>query len=282
MPTFDTPGPISVTINLGAGDARIRASDRSDTVVQVRPTDSASDDDVRAADETRVEYADGSLLVKAPRLWRRFSPFSEGGSVDVAIELPAGSRLQGDTAMAALRCEGRLGDCRFKTAAGDLQFAQTGELNLSTAAGDIRVDRAAGRTDITTASGEVRVREIDGSAVIKNSNGDIWIGEVTGDLRSSAANGDITVGQAHATATAKTANGNVRIGEVTRGSVLLETAFGDVEIGIREGTAARLDVRTHYGAVRNDMDASEGPGPSGETAEVRARTGFGDILIHRA
>ena len=39
MPTFDTDGPISVTIDLVVGDARITASDRSDTVVEVSPSD---------------------------------------------------------------------------------------------------------------------------------------------------------------------------------------------------------------------------------------------------
>jgi len=30
------------------------------------------------------------------------------------------------------------------------------------------------------------------------------------------------------------------------------------------------------------MDASDGPGPSGDTVEVRARTSYGDIVIHRS
>ena len=39
MPTFDTPEPISVSLELGVGDIRIVAGDRTDTVVEVRPTD---------------------------------------------------------------------------------------------------------------------------------------------------------------------------------------------------------------------------------------------------
>ena len=37
MPTFDTPNPISVEVELGVGDIRIEASDRTETVVEVRP-----------------------------------------------------------------------------------------------------------------------------------------------------------------------------------------------------------------------------------------------------
>ena len=59
MPTFDTPEPISVSLELGVGEVRIAASDRDDTVVEVRPSDPTNSDDVSAAERTRVEYAEG-------------------------------------------------------------------------------------------------------------------------------------------------------------------------------------------------------------------------------
>ena len=282
MPTFDTPGPISVTISLSVGNLMITAGDRAETVVDVRPSDSSADDDVRAAEQTRVEFADGRLLVRAPKNWKRFSPFSDGGSVDVAIELPAGSHVQGDAAMAAVRCTGRLGDCRFKTAAGDIVLGHAGDVHLSTSAGDITIDHAEGNAEITTASGDVRIGAVGGTAVIKNSNGDSWVGGASGDVRMVGANGDIAVARVSSRATAKTANGTIRVGEVVRGSAVLETAYGDVEVGIREGTAAKLNVSTGYGSVRNEMDVSEGPEASDETAEIYARTAMGDIVIHRS
>ena len=67
MPTFDTPEPISVTVEFGVGDLRIVASDRTDTMVEVRPSDPAKKADVTAAEQTRVEYAGGRLLIKAPQ-----------------------------------------------------------------------------------------------------------------------------------------------------------------------------------------------------------------------
>ena len=147
--------------------------------------------------------------------------------------------------------------------------------------GSVTVERAVGQAEVT-ASGEVRIREIDGAAVIKNLNGRTWVGEVSGDLRCNAANGDISVERAGAAVDAKTANGSIRVGEVARGSVALETAFGELEVGIRKGTAALLDVRSRFGRVRNSLEASDGPGPSEETVEVRARTSYGDIVIRRS
>jgi DUF4097 and DUF4098 domain-containing protein YvlB len=282
MPTFDTPEPISVTVEFGVGDLQIVASDRTDTLVEVRPSDPAKKADVTAAEQTRVEFAGGGLLIKAPKNWRQYTPRGSGESVDVTVELPAGSQLRGETGVAALRCRGRLGECRFKTGIGDIQLDQAGAVQLRTGVGDITVERAGGDAELTTGSGSLRIDGIDGTAVVKNSNGDTWIGRVTGDLRVNAANGRISVDQASATVAAKSANGDVRLGEVAHGAVLAQTGFGKVEIGIRDGVAAWLDLNTRYGTVRNDLDTAERPGAGEDAVEVRARTSFGDITIHRS
>lgn len=264
MPTFDTPEPISVTVDLGLGDVRIAASDRSDTVVDVRPTDTSSEPDVRAAEQTRVDYTAGQLLVKGPKQ-RGLGVFSKTGSVDLTIELPAGSHLHGDAGAATFHCQGRLGECRVRTGAGD-----------------IAVDRATGPADVSTGTGKIQLGEIDGSAVVKNSNGDCWIGEIAGDLRVHTARGDIVVGHAGASIDASTSYGDVRVSEISRGSASLRTSFGEIEVGIRTGTAARLDASTKFGRVRNDLAAVAGPAASAETADVRASTSYGDIVIRRA
>lgn len=281
MPVFETLEPISVTIAVGVGDIRITASNRSDTVVSITPSDSSKQADKQAAESTRVEYSQGSLLVKSPRSWKRYTPFGGAESIDVAIELPAGSRVEAEADVANFTSRGRLGECRFTTAVGKIRIDETGPLHVNTSGGNVNVERMTGRAEIT-GSGQISIGEIDGSAVIKNLNGVIWVGEVTGDLRCNSANGDVTIDRALGAVSAKTANGAVRIGEVVRGSVELGTAYGELEVGIREGTAALLDVRSSYGSVRNSLKGSDGPEGSDETVEVRARTSFGDILIHRS
>jgi DUF4097 and DUF4098 domain-containing protein YvlB len=144
------------------------------------------------------------------------------------------------------------------------------------------VDTVAGRADISTGSGRLQVREIDGPAVVKNSNGDSWIGLVTGDLRINAANGDITVDRAGNGVVASTANGAITLGAATRGTASLKTGFGEIEIGIPAGTAARLDVSTSFGRVRNQLESVEGPQETDETLDLRARSSYGDIVIRRA
>jgi DUF4097 and DUF4098 domain-containing protein YvlB len=280
MAHFETPQPISVELELRVADVRVVAGERADTVVQVRPSDSSRRDDVTAAEHTRVEYADGRLLVKAPRRLREWSPRSDGGSIDVEIELPAGSDVRGHTAAGGFRCTGPLGRCELKSSAGEISVDQAARVKLVTA-GDIRLERVAGDAELTTATGDVRAGEIDGSAVVKNSNGDTRIGEVGGDLRVKAANGDIVVERSNGSVIAKTANGRIRVGSIQRGSLVAETASGHIEISIAGGVAAWLDLDTGYGHVRNGLEPTEGPGSADAQVEVRARTGFGDITIRR-
>jgi hypothetical protein len=280
MPKFDTPEPIVATIDVPGGHVRIHAADRADTVVEVRPGDDTEDADIQAVQQTQIDYANGQLLVKAPRNKIR-SLFGRNPSIDLTVELPSGSRIDAK-AWGDVRSHGRIGESTFDIAAGSVRLDQTGRLKLRTAAGDVAVGRSGGHTEVTTSSGRIWIGEIHGTAVVKTSNGDITVGEITGDLRLNTANGDITVDRALAGVAAKTAFGRVRIGEVVRGSVLLESGFGGVELGVREGTAAWLDVSSQHGRVHSDLDAAEGPGPAEETVEVHAHTRFGDVLIRRS
>jgi hypothetical protein len=282
MPTFATPQPISLTVELGVGDIRIVASDRLDTAVDVRPSDPAKKSDVTAAAETHVEYADGRLLVRAPKGWRQYSLRDGGASIDVEVALPTGSSVRVRAGVAAVRSTGRLAACRCQTGVGDIHLEQAGPLEIKSGSGTITVERAFERTEVSTGSGAVQMGSIDGAAVIKNSNGDTWIGAAGGDLRVSAANGDISVDVAQTTVVAKTANGDVRLGEVARGAVLAETGCGQLDVGVRDGVAAWLDLNTHLGNVVNSLDNAHQPEAGEATVEVRARNAFGDITIRRA
>ena len=91
MPTFDTPEPILAIIDLATANVRINASDRADTVVEIRPSDEFSDADVQAAEHTQVEYADGRLLVRADKD-RAAPPSGWGFSLDKLVESPAARR----------------------------------------------------------------------------------------------------------------------------------------------------------------------------------------------
>lgn len=282
MPTFETPAPISISVELGVGDVRISASDRTVTVVEVSPSDPTKKRDVSAAEQTRVEFANGNLLVRGAKGWRGWTPRGgRPGSVAVRIDAPVGSGLSGEAGVVSLRCSGRFGPCRFRNGVGDIQVDEAASVDLRTGAGAISVERVGSVADVKTGTGSVRIGTVGGNAVVRNGNGDTWIGEVAGDARVSAANGEISIDRASAGVVAKTANGRVGLGEVAHGAVVAQSAFGELEIGVRDGVAAWLDLETKFGNVLNELAAAERPEPEEDAVEVQARTSFGDITIHR-
>lgn len=281
MPTFSTPEPISVTVDMEVGAVRVVASDRADTVVEVRPTDPSNPMDVKAAEQTQTDYASGRLQVRTPKQ-RSIGLFWKPGSVEVTIELPSGSELDGAAKVGSFRGTGDLGLCKWKTTMGDIHLERTGPAELRTGMGAVTADVLGGRAEVSTGTGEIRLGSVEGSLLIKNSNGSTWIGDVSGDLQVKAANGDITIGRAGGDVGARTANGSVRVAEVARGATTLKTALGEIEVGLSADSAARLDVDTSFGRIRNELDKVASPAGSAETVDVRAHTSAGDIVIRRA
>ena len=80
------------------------------------------------------------------------------------------------------------------------------------------------------------------------------------------------------------ANVPVRIGEVVRGTVSAISKNGSVEVGIREGSAARLELNTDLGRVYNELTPSDAPEAEEPVAkvEVHASTKLGDVTVRRA
>ncbi len=278
---FETPEPITIDIDLVIGEVWVTASDRTDTVVEVRPRSESSKSDRRIADLTTVDYASGRLTVRAPKNWLRYSTFSAGPSIDIVIDVPARSDLLVDAHWATFRCEGPLGECRFNTG-GAIRLGHAATLDVDTSAGDVIADRVDGDVRVTTGSGKVRIGSVGGVSTLKNSSGECWLGEAGGDVVVNTASGDITIDRALAGVKARTAYGAVRLGEVVRGSIDLQTSYGAIDIGIRNGTAAWLDVGSRNGRVYNALAETPGPRETDETAEIRASNSYGDIMIRRS
>jgi hypothetical protein len=284
MPTFQTNEPIDLSIEISHGAAHVIASDRTDTVVAVNPSDRNRPEDVEAAEKTAVGLANGTLSIKQRKPGGLAAPvigWKRRGAVDVTVELPERSSLRVDTGVADVRGDGRLGDVSVTTGAGDVRLDRTGALRVRIGAGHVTVEEALGRVDIV-AAGEMTIGLVAGDADIKSLNGRTRIGRIAGDVKVKSANGDITIDDAGGDVTVKTANGNVRLGQVARGSVSIETAAGGLEIGVREGTAAWIDATTKSGRINNQLTPTDDPEPSAETVQVRARTSFGDVLITRS
>jgi hypothetical protein len=280
MPAFSTPAPIDVAINLQVGRIEVFASDRADTVVTVSPSNPTRGVDRRGAEETTIDWNSERLTIVGPR--PRLSWIGPTESVDITVELPLASRLTAEIAVGSVRTEGRLGATRIKNLTGSVDIDTTGDLWVRAGHGTATVVMADGELEITADHGQIRIGTVTGSAVLAASHGSIAVGESGGDLEAKLSYGDLGITRALASVTAKTAYGSIRLAEVSSGSIQLESGYGQITIGVRQGIPAWLDLSSKDGHVRNELDASRAPETTEQTVAIRARTQYSDIEIRRA
>ncbi len=276
MPTFDTPGPIAATVVVAGAQVRVTASDRTDTVVLVEPIEKASKKDVKVANKTKVDFAGGQLSVKTT------VSGDENGSVVITIDLPAGSSLVAYLAHSSVHADGSLGECELHMASGRVQLDRINALQANIAAGQVAIGHIAERADIDGAAFAMRISEVKDTVKLSSSGGQTWIGHARSDLDLSSGSGGFDIDRADGSVTAKTGNGAIRIGRVTRGQAELLNGSGNIEVGISEGTAARVDANSERGSVRISVPSQENPDTSDDKVTVHARTRHGDIIIQRA
>ena len=276
MPAFDTPGPIAATVVVAGAQVRVTATDRTDTVVLVEPIDQASQKDVKVASKTKVDLAGGQLSVKTTDSGDR------NGSVAITIGLPAGSSLVAYLAHSSVHADGSLGECELHLASGQVQLDHISALQANIAAGEVTIGHIAERATIDGAAFALRISEVGDTVKLSNSGGQTWIGHASADLDLSSGHGGFDIDRADGSVTAETGDGAIRIGRLTRGQAELMNGSGNIEVGISEGTAARVDASSTRGSVRNSVPPQDNPDPSDNEVAVHARTRYGDIIIQRA
>ena len=275
MPTFATPAPITAAVQVAGAQVRVTASDRTDTVVLVEPINEASASDLKVASKTEVGFAGGQLTVKTT------VSGDKRGSVAIAIDLPADSRLVANLAYSSVHADGPLGACELHMASGQVQLDHIDALQANIAAGEVAIGHIAGRADIDGGALAVRIGEVEGPVGIASSGGRAWIGHAAADLELSSGSGGFDIERADGSVTATTASGAIRIGRLTHGQAKLMSGSGDIEVGISEDTAAYIDVNSERGAVRNSVASPENADASDTQVTVHARTRHGDIIVQR-
>jgi DUF4097 and DUF4098 domain-containing protein YvlB len=179
MQTFDTPAPISTVLDIPAGRVQVTATDRADTTVEVRPSNASKGRDVKAAEQTTVDYTDGVLRIHTHTARNQY--FGPSGSLEVTIALPAGSHVQAKTAASELRGVGRLGDVTFEGAYHQIKIDEAASVHLTAIDGDVEVGRLDGPAEISTTRGDIRITEaVRGTVVLATQSGDISVSAATG------------------------------------------------------------------------------------------------------
>jgi DUF4097 and DUF4098 domain-containing protein YvlB len=193
MLQFATAAPAAVTVDLPAGRIQVIAADRADTTVDIRPADPAKKRDVTAAEQATAVMEDGVVRIAAAA--PRSGLLGATGSLEITVQVPAGSRIEARADAAEFRGVGRLGDVTVTGAAGAVKIDEAATVHLTAQAGDITLGRLTGSAEISTLQGDIRVAEAtSGTVVLRTRKGDVTVGAATGvsaSLDASTALGRI-------------------------------------------------------------------------------------------
>jgi len=178
MQKFDTPAPIAAVLDIPAGRVQFIAADRADTTVEIRPANASKGRDVKTAEQTTVEYSDGVLRIEVPA---KNQLLGTSGSVEVTVQLPAGSRVEAKAAATKFRTVGRLGDVTFDGAYDQIKVDEAASAHITAVAGDVLVGRLTGPAEISTSKGDIHITEATrGTLTLRTQAGDVTIGAAPG------------------------------------------------------------------------------------------------------
>jgi hypothetical protein len=179
MKKFDTTTPVSVVLDIPSGRVQVIAADRADSTVEVRPVNAGKGRDVKAAEQTSVTYDDGVLRIRTESTGNRL--LGPTGALEVTVQVPTGSRLEGRSGGAELRAVGRLGKVAFEGAYRRTKVDEAASLRLAALDGDVEVGRLTGPAEIETGRGDISIAEASsGTVVLRTGMGDISVAAAPG------------------------------------------------------------------------------------------------------
>lgn len=269
--TFETPGAISLYVELGAGNLRVSAEPVAETTVTV---------DGRDADEATVERRGDEVVVLAPH--RKAGFFSPSSELRVSVVLPTDSELATKLGSADLVAQGRYATSRIRSGSGDLRIDElAAEAVVETGSGDVAIDAAHGDLRVKCGSGDVAIRQLGKSVVISTGSGDVTLGTAEHDVVVKSGSGDVEVKRVQDDLSVSTASGSLAVGTILRGTVKARVVSGDVRIGIPAGVPVWTDVSSVSGRVSSTLESAGRPEEGQDYVEIRATTVSGDIHLEQ-
>jgi DUF4097 and DUF4098 domain-containing protein YvlB len=263
--SFETARPPTLDLSLRSGSIEIETTGGTTTEVELS-AGGDSEEARRLLDDARIELrGDDEIVVSVPK--PGFFGFLRDLDLRLSIRTPDGAVIEAETATADVRGRGRFGS-----------------LEARSASGGVEVETVVGDAVVKTASGDVEVADVGGAAVVNTASGDVRLGRVVGETVVKSASGDVRVREAGSGVNVSTASGDQRIGSVAVGSVALQSASGDIEVGIAKGSNVWVDARAMSGSTTSELELGEAE-PVADDAplvELRATTMSGDVSVLRA
>lgn len=276
---FETTGPINLTVELQQGDITLRAREASTTEVRLIPRGPRGE---ALVDQFTVEARGNDVVVIAPKTREGGFGFGSRTTVDVEVDLPAGSMLRIRTGSGDVSASGWFGEASVSTGSGDVRVDDLESAELRSGSGDINARAVGGAALAKTGSGDISLESAGGRVELSSGSGDVRLGHAEGTVTAKTGSGDLEIGGSSGDIDLMTGTGDVKLGAVNGGRVRARTGTGDVSIAVALGVAAYLDLNTVTGQVAVDLDEAEGPEGAEARTSLTVHSGSGDIHVRRA
>jgi DUF4097 and DUF4098 domain-containing protein YvlB len=180
------------------------------------------------------------------------------------------------------------GDVKIRTSGGEIELKDVnGELNASTAGGNIQCGSIAGDTKLSSSGGNIVVGPVDGECIVSTGGGNVSVENVTkrltistgggnilcsrvgGDTKISTGGGDVEVKNISGVLHATTGGGNIYAENINKGGQIV-TGGGDISVkklaGNVEITSGSGDVLAEFVSMGNKAS--------------HVFSGYGDITVY--
>ncbi|CAM3997156.1 DUF4097 family beta strand repeat-containing protein [Smaragdicoccus niigatensis] len=260
---FPVTGPLALNFRVGNANVIIRAvAGITEATVSLTQRDGGTE----IIDQTVVELKGTELVIRqSQQTFAEFLALFRGRHAELLIDatVPEGSRVRIASRSSEVTIEGRTGTADIATGATNLVFDEID--------GDLR---------FRTGSGQASGRRVVGAVILRSGSGNASLGEV-GSVEMGTGAGTLEIGVAHGSVRMRTGSGTASI-QTAEGDVDFVSGSGGLTVGLPEGKHAHIDVMTGNGRLDTDLPVSEQAPANGTSTSIRARTGSGDIRLHRS
>ncbi|MGE5859433.1 MAG: hypothetical protein ACM34J_02690 [Ignavibacteria bacterium] len=238
----------NLRVSVEAGDIKISTWDRDEIKV-------VNEDD---EDEIRIEQSGNTVVIESDNSY---------GGTDLRINMPEQFNCELETQSGEIMINGTVkGNVEGSTAGGDIRTEDIiGMLDLNTAGGNITTGNIKGDAELRSAGGDFVLGNVDGNVGLKTAGGNIFIKNVTRTIEVSTGGGNIDIKKADGSISISTGGGNIDIFSAG-GDINITTGGGNISIN---GGNGKIKLTTGGGNI--DIDNLKG--------SINASSGAGNITI---
>jgi hypothetical protein len=282
-----TPGtPLELTVNNPHGKVVVTATEADElTIAAVKSITAETKEEAEfIADHIQISVSEteGHVIIE-PRFqktedrpltfWQKL--FGRGeepslGSVDFTISLPPNGNLDISSADGDVDVTGLRGNVRVSGQAGNVTVRSIlGNLDLSMTSGTISVQDIEGKTGIKAISTDIKFYSLTGDLDLRNSSGQVTGEYLNGDLTMVQVNGGVELKHIEGDVRIKTTSADVTLVQEF-GALAVETESGDITITTELNSPKDFAIETVSGSIEFNVPEASG-------GEVQLEAGSGEI-----